>query len=187
MTTPSGDAIRPPQAGFTYLWTLFAVAFIGIGMMLATELWSTSARRDREAELIRTGREFRDAIGRYYEASQGAVKQYPPSLDDLLKDPRHPGVRRHLRKVRADPITGKAEWGVVRVGGRIVGVHSLSQETPLKNANFEPAEAGFQGRRKLSEWVFAYPPGLPVGAANPGSATAVNALSTRPPVIPSAR
>lgn len=43
-------------------------------------------------------------------------------------------------------MTGKAEWGLVVVAGRVVGVHSLSQDMPIKVANFEPAEAAFAGR-----------------------------------------
>ena len=55
-------------------------------------------------------------------------------------------------------MTGREEWGVVRVGGRIVGVHSLSDARPLKQKNFEPDDALFDGRERYSEWIFAYPP-----------------------------
>lgn len=146
--------------GFTYLWTLFAIAFLGVSMMLTTELWNTAIKRERERELIYVGNQFREAIGRYYETTPGGAKQYPPSLDDLLKDPRFPETRRHLRKVFQDPITRKKEWGVLRLGGRIAGVYSLSKEAPIKTAGFSLTEASFQGRSKYSEWVFVYPADL---------------------------
>lgn len=146
--------------GFAYLWTLMVVAMIGLGLAVAADMYSVSVRRDKEKELIFAGRQIREAIGRYYESAPGAAKQYPPSLDHLLKDPRTPGVRRHLRRIYSDPVTGEAEWGLVIVAGRVVGVHSLSQDKPIKVANFEPAEAAFAGKEKYSEWVFTYPPGL---------------------------
>lgn len=146
--------------GFTYLWVLFSVAFMGVGMMLFAQLWSTSVKRERELELIWIGRSFRDAIGRYYESTPGLAKQYPLSLDDLLKDPRFPGTRRHLRKLYIDPMTGKPEWGVVRVAGRIAGIYSLSQDAPMKKARFDLTETSFEGREKYTEWQFVYPQNL---------------------------
>jgi type II secretory pathway pseudopilin PulG len=149
-----------PSAGFTYLWTLFAIAFIGVSMMLTAELWSTVTKRERERELIHVGRQFREAIGRYYEATPGSVKQYPASLDDLLKDPRSPSMRRHLRKVFLDPVTRSKDWGVVRLGGRIVGIHSLSKDAPLKTEGFLLSEVNFTGSEKYADWVFTYPADL---------------------------
>jgi type II secretory pathway pseudopilin PulG len=145
------------EAGFTYLWTLFAVALMGVGMMLGAELWATTVKREREADLIHAGRQFRDAIGRYYESTPGGAKQYPPSLEELMQDSRFPALRRHLRKVFADPVTGKPDWGLVRINGRIVGVHSRSPDAPMKIAGFELTESSFHGREKYSEWVFTYP------------------------------
>lgn len=145
------------ESGFTYLWVLFAVALAGVGMMVGAELWTTTVKREREGDLIHVGRQFRDAIGRYYESTPGGAKQYPPSLEELLQDSRFPALRRHLRKVFPDPLTGKADWGLIRLNGRIVGVHSKSTEKPLKSAGFDLFESSFQGKEKYSEWVFAYP------------------------------
>lgn len=154
----SGRVRRIQNAsGFTYLWTLFAIAFAGIGMMIGAELWATTVKRDREAELIHVGRQFREAIGRYYESTPGGAKQYPPSLDELLKDSRFPAPRRHLRKIYSDPVTGKTDWELVRIGGRVVGIRSRSTETPLKSAGFDLTEASFQGKEKYADWSFTYP------------------------------
>jgi hypothetical protein len=149
------------QGGFTYLWLLLLVAFMGVGLTVAAEIDSTASRRDREKELLAIGRQFQTALGRYYETqAAGGLKEYPATLDDLMKDPRVPGVRRHLRKLFIDPITASPEWGLVKIGGRIVGVHSLSQQAPIKQAGFAPEHQGLRGKKKYSEWLFVYPPDL---------------------------
>lgn len=149
------------ESGFTYLWVLFLVFLMGLGLMAASEIASTASQREKEKELLAIGRQFRTAISSYYEIQvPGGRHQYPTSLEDLLLDRRHPGIRRHLRKIFVDPLTGKAEWGEVRVGGRIVGVHSLSGKMPIKQAGFETENMAFKGKQKYSEWFFVYPPDL---------------------------
>jgi len=155
------DAGRARCDGFTYLWVLFLVALMGVGLTVAVEIDSVAAQRERERELLAVGRQFRSAIGRYYETQlTGGRREYPASLEDLLRDNRAPGIRRYLRKIFVDPMTGKAEWGFVRAGGRIVGVHSLSEREPIKQEGFEPEDMGFRGKKHVKEWVFTYPPEL---------------------------
>jgi hypothetical protein len=150
---------RRAQSGFTYLWTLMLVALIGIGLTVAAVVHTTAMRQDRERELLAIGRQFQTALGRYYEIQlPGGRHEYPPTLDELLHDRRVPGVRRHLRKVFVDPMTGVAEWGLVLVGGRIVGVHSLSEGRPLKQDGFAPDQGNLRGKQKYAEWLFVYPP-----------------------------
>lgn len=149
---------RPRQRGFTYLWTLMTVAMLGVGMTIVGEVYSLGVRREREQELLFVGHQFRAALRSYYHAQMRAGKKdYPASLEELLKDTRFAGIRRHLRRIYKDPITGEAEWGLVRIGGRIVGIHSLSTDRPLKQDGFELEDASFRDREKYSEWVFTYP------------------------------
>ncbi len=153
--------IPPGDAGFTYLWVLLLVAFMGLSLVLATDIQSTLTRRDQERELLAIGRQFRGAIASYYELSAGGgPKEYPATLEDLLRDNRSPGIRRHLRKVFIDPMTGKAEWGLERVSGRIAGIHSLSSRLPIKQDGFAPEDAAFRGKQKYSDWVFTHPANL---------------------------
>lgn len=152
--------------GFSYLWVLLLVALMGVGLTVAAEVHSVASQRDKERELLAIGRQFSTAIGRYYES--GSNREYPLSLDDLLRDERVPGVRRHLRKIFVDPMTGKAEWGIVRFDGRIIGVHSLSKKKPIKQDGFEAAQADLQKKAAYTEWVFSYTP--PAPAARPGPA-----------------
>jgi type II secretory pathway pseudopilin PulG len=143
--------------GFTYLWVLMLVAFMGLGLSAAAVIDSTLTRRSQEQELLAAGHQFRDAIARYYAIQTiGGQHEYPNSLDDLLLDNRLPGLRRHLRKVFVDPMTQKPDWGVVRVGGRIVGVHSLSESQPIKQDFFAAEDVAFRGKAKYSDWVFTH-------------------------------
>jgi hypothetical protein len=140
------------------VWTLLVVAGIAASSALAIEVAATATRRDKEKELIAIGRQFRTALARYHAASSNAViPEYPQSLEQLLRDDRVPGVRRHLRKIFVDPMTGKAEWGLMRMGGRIIGVYSLSEQVPIKQDGFQAEESHFQGKQRYTEWVFSYP------------------------------
>lgn len=150
---------RPPPRGLALLVVLLLVALMGLGATAAVEVGETLARREREQALLQIGREFRTALQRH-RASQAAVgaAQDPVSLDDLLRDPRHPGTVRHLRRIYRDPMTGQAAWGEVRERGRIVGIHSLSEATPIKRQGFGPQEQGFAQARSYRDWVFRLDP-----------------------------
>lgn len=131
------------QAGFTYVGLLIAVVIFGMGSVGAARLLASTERAEREAELLFVGHQFRQAIQSYVQAGPKAG-QYPATLDDLLLDRRYPTPRRHLRRLFVDPITGKADWGLVNAPeGGIMGVHSLSEREPLKRANFEPEDGDF--------------------------------------------
>lgn len=146
--------------GFTYLTVLFIVAILAGGLALAGEVWHTTALREKEAELLYVGNQYRKAIERYY---LNGPRLYPRSLSDLLKDPRKPTAERYLRQVYPDPITGKDEWGIVKApDGGIMGVYSLSEDKPLKSANFRTRDAGFERAEKYSDWKFVFTAPLPL-------------------------
>jgi len=113
------------QQGFTYLALLLAIAVLGIGLAAASEVWVTTARRQKLEQLDWIGAQFTQAIGSYYTASPGSVKVYPLSLEELLEDKRYLTVRRHLRAVYPNPFTGKPDWElIVGSGGRVRGVRA---------------------------------------------------------------
>jgi len=158
----------PGQRGFTYLTVLFVVAMMSVGLALAGEVWETSAKREREAELLHVGNEYRKAIERYYLSG---TRQYPRNLSDLVKDPRQPGVVRHLRRLYPDPITGKEEWGLVKsADGGFAGVYSLSEAAPLKSAGFAVRDAAFEGKAKYSDWQFVFAPTSAPATPKPAAA-----------------
>jgi type II secretory pathway pseudopilin PulG len=144
------------QPGFTYLTVLFVVAIMGLGLAVTGEVWHTAVARDREAELLYVGNQYRRAIERYYVSGP---KQYPRVLEDLLKDPRKPGTERYLRKLYNDPVTGKSEWGIVKApDGGIMGVYSGSEDKPWKTSGFSIFNKEFEGAAKYSDWKFLYTP-----------------------------
>jgi type II secretory pathway pseudopilin PulG len=146
--------MRARAAGFTYLTILFVVAFMGIGLAVAGQVWHTQAMRNREADLLYAGNQYRLAIQRYYLSGP---RQYPRSLEDLLRDPRQPGTVRYLRKLYFDPVTGKTEWGIVKApDGGVMGVYSTSGDKPIKTGGFAVANAAFESAEKYSDWKFVY-------------------------------
>ncbi len=176
------------QRGFTYLVLLFMVAIMGAVLAATAMVWHTLAQRDKEQELLFVGHAFRRAIGLYYERTPGAAKQYPKKLDDLLEDKRQVSLARYLRKIYVDPLTAGKEWGLVPgPGGTLMGVYSLSRETPIKTGNFDQADKDFAGKGSYRDWRFVYVPtqAVPAVATPPvPGAPPVTAAPGQLPVTP---
>lgn len=79
------------------------MAFLGLGLVIAAEVNSVAVQRDKEAELLSIGHQFREALRRYNVHQAGSGQRYPATLDELLQDPRTPGVTRHLRQALSTP------------------------------------------------------------------------------------
>jgi len=158
------------QTGFTYLGLLFFVVVVGVAIAAVGTVWHTTLQRERETQLLFVGEQFSRAIESYYRQSPGAG-QFPKALADLLLDDRFPVVRRHLRRLYRDPMTGSSEWGLVTVGGRIVGVYSLSEDNPIKTAGLD--RPGFAEAQSYQDWKFVFndtqskPPGAPSSGTAP--------------------
>jgi len=163
---------------------LLAVTVVGVGLAATGAVWSQSRQREKEQELLFIGDQFRQAIALYYERTPGSVKLYPEKLEDLLEDKRYPNPQRYLRKIYVDPMTAKREWGLVAApGGRIMGVYSLSNATPLKVTGFARKNRTLEGATTYYEWRFLYEP--PVTAApGPMSATPPPASESSAPPPP---
>lgn len=179
-------AARPRRrdGGFTYLSLIILVAIIGLVSASALKLGSVIQRSRAEQELLVIGAAFSEALQSYADATPSGMPTQPPTLQALLKDPRFPGVRRHLRKLYVDPMTGKPDWGVVYLGDKVgvLAVYSLSDAKPVKIGNFPARFQGLEGKVKISEWRFAAAgkPGAP-GALAPPLATP----GIAPPTVPS--
>lgn len=147
------------QGGFTYLGLLALIAALGMALATAGEVWHLAQQREKEQELLFVGHQFRRAIAQYYEHAPDPGHRYPKSLEELLKDPRYPATQRYLRRIYPDPVRGGTEWGLVKgPEGEIYGVHSLSEEEPLKKSNFSVVDKVFEGKTKYAEWVFLHIP-----------------------------
>lgn len=144
------------QRGFTYVGLIVLVAIIGLVGAATVKLDSLLRRAEAEQELLETGAEFTRALRSYAAATPRGQPTQPPSLKELLRDPRFPEPRRHLRKLYIDPITGKPEWGILYLADKtgVIGVYSLSDSAPLKVANFDYRFQNFEHRERISEWAF---------------------------------
>lgn len=154
--------------GFAYVLLLLGIAILSVGAAAALQLGAQAGRRDAERALLAVGAEFERALYSYagvalpvgaVNAQTGAlVARGPRTLDELLKDPRVPGVRRHLRQIYADPMTGQAQWGtVLDPAGFIIGVYSLAGGQPVKQYGFEARHAHFEAAPSYAKWVFGLP------------------------------
>jgi type II secretory pathway pseudopilin PulG len=167
------------QQGFTYLGFLLFVAFAGAGLAAYSELASHTAQREKEAELLFRGEQYRDAIASYYKKEQ----RYPKALAELLEDKRYPMPVRHLRRLYREPITGQDEWGLVEApGGGVMGVYSPSEDAPIKSGNFSVKNQEFADAAKYADWKFVHAPGQP-GSVKPPlpDPAAAAALAERSP------
>lgn len=151
--------------GFIYIGLIIGVAIVGISLGAVSEVWTQSRQREKERELIFAGNQIRQAITQYYLASPPANRRFPNQLEELLEDVRTPDkTGRYLRRIYVDPMTSSNKWGEARLpSGQLVGVYSLSDDAPIKQAGFALRDKNFNEKARYSEWVFRSP--LP--AANP--------------------
>ncbi len=168
--SPAGKT-QNSQRGFSYAVLLIAIIVIALAAEVAVQTTATVMKREREAELLYRGDQYRRAIKSYYESGAG-IKRYPPALEDLLTDPRFIG-RYHIRRLYPDPMArdGKGDWQLIRASdGGIKGVASTGHDKPLKQANFPPGLENFSGADSYAAWTFEYTPraaGVPVPANVP--------------------
>lgn len=136
---------------------LILVAIIGITSTAAISVGAVTQRRDAEEELLFVGLQFKIAFRSFYESTPAGQRRHPAALADLLKDPRYPNVRRHLRRIYIDPLTGKADWVLVESPeGGIMGVRSRFEGRPIKIANFSDEFRAFENQESYAQWVFFY-------------------------------
>jgi general secretion pathway protein G len=158
------------ESGVTFLELLATMAIIMILVSVAMPLSKITAKRAREIELRQALREMRTAIDRFKDdwnrdgdkllgalclpnqlscREVSSVNGYPKSIDNLLRVDlsgeaatiKGTSVKRYLRKIPVDPMTGKAEWTsrcytddpdeTSWCGEDVFDVHSTSEATGL--------------------------------------------------------
>ncbi len=157
---PNGSRDNPAtQTGFTYIGLLIALAIIGLASTATLQLGSVLQRRNAEAELLEIGADFQQALEHYARATPLGQPTAPKSLQDLLKDPRYPGIHRYLRQVHVDPLTGSTDWGLILTPENqgIVGIFSQSPNQPLKIGNFPAEFLDFENKHSYQDWHFVAP------------------------------
>src|SRR5260370_35462656 len=96
------------ESGFAMLFVFVMAAAIAIGLYMEIPRGAFESQRQKEQMLIDRGGQYQRAIQLFYRK----YRTYPQNLDDL-ETTRNTRFRRRRNK---DPITGKAEWRLIRVG-----------------------------------------------------------------------
>lgn len=152
----SARSHRIGQNGAALLTVLVMVVVAGLAAAKGGQALGALLQREREAELLWRGQQYQQAIARYCGVRQGAPQMFPSQLEDLVRDPRFPGIVRHLRRLYPDPMTG-AEWELVKdPAGRIVGVRSTSTLKPFQKAGFPKGLEDLEGKSSYREWEFVF-------------------------------
>jgi type II secretory pathway pseudopilin PulG len=156
--TGTKGSARRRDGGFTYIGLLVILVLLGVMLAAAGKVASTTARREREAQLLWVGHEYRAAIGRYWNQRRA----YPPTLRELLGTaPDAPVQVRYLRQLYLDPMTNAVDWALVPApDGGIMGVASSSRRAPLKTGHFDEADKAFEEAKTYGDWQFTFQTGL---------------------------
>jgi type II secretory pathway pseudopilin PulG len=145
------------QRGFTLVAVLAAMFLLALASQGVMTVVSQEVQRECEAELIRIGTAYAEAIRSYYESTPGSIKRWPRTLDELADDKRFVTTRRHIREAYGDPLMRSGAWGIVTApDGGIAGVYSRSEEAPIRAVPPEAATVAAQGPARYADWQFAY-------------------------------
>ena len=96
------------EAGYILLAVIFLTVILLVSLAIAAPKIAISIQRDKEMETIHRGEQYKRALKLYYQK----YGSYPTSVDQL----KETNQIRFLRKVYADPLTGKADWKPVLFG-----------------------------------------------------------------------
>lgn len=151
------------QQGFTYMIALFLVAILSVASLSALERALTKDRREKEKQLLFAGQAYRQAIMQYYQNSN----QFPTRISDLLDAPNTSTLKRYLRRLYWDPMTGGPFDALTNEAGGIVGVASSSTQQPIKTGYFPPELSNFNCAKTYQQWQFIYVPGASQQPQNP--------------------
>ena len=166
------DLIVTPRAcrGYALMAALLALVVVSMAAAVAIGRARTDALRDKEAQLLWVGGQFRAALRSYHDVNPaGGAQQYPRTLEDLVDDRRGASVRRHLRRVYADPFTGRDDWVLEMDAERIVGLHSSDGGLVLRRANLGPGNDAYAAAATHAQWRFlAVDAPAASAAASPG-------------------
>lgn len=136
------------------LGVLVFIALAGWTAVTAGQRWADQRQHEAEDELLRVGLIYQRALQSYYFQSPNGIRQFPLRLEDLLVDPRYPMTVRHLRQLYRDPMAPAKDWGLIRQGGRIVGLYSQADGVPMRSSHFDPALNGFGPAASYADWRF---------------------------------
>ena len=101
-------ARRDDEQGYMLVGLIVAIFLILLALGVAAPKVARDLRREREVEAEHRANQYVRAIQLYYKKFQ----HYPGSMDQLEKS----NNIRFLRQQYIDPLTGKADWRLIKVG-----------------------------------------------------------------------
>lgn len=174
------SSARERQRGYLMAASLLLLLLMGLFTLTLVRKWEHEDRAAKERDLLWIGAQFRAALASYAIATPVGMTEAPRRLEDLLRDRRGPQEIQHLRRLYLDPMTGKADWAVVRSArGTIAGIHSTSQGKPMARDGLWPVERQFADAKRYSDWVFAPSPWL-LRPATPAASVPAPAADSAP-------
>lgn len=99
---------RENEQGFLLLGLVVAIFIILLFLAVAAPTVAHELRREQEVETVHRGNQYVRAIQLYYRK----FGHYPGSMEQLEKT----SEIRFLRRQYVDPMTGKADWRLIKVG-----------------------------------------------------------------------
>lgn len=108
MCTDPRRCDRQGEQGFLLLGLVVAIFLILLALGVAAPRVAHELRREREVETVHRGNQYVQAIRMYYKK----MGHYPGSMDQLEKS----NNVRFLRQRYVDPMTGKDDWRIIKVG-----------------------------------------------------------------------
>ena len=121
----TGIKQKHSRFGFTIIELIIVIAIISTLAVVAIPMVETSVKREREIILKRSLRELRTAIDEYHDfVIKNKIQHdeetygFPEELEILVKgieyrDSKNKAkIRKFLRRIPADPMTGSIEWGL---------------------------------------------------------------------------
>src|ERR1700730_12918004 len=96
------------EQGFMLVGLIVAIFFILLALSVAAPKVAQQLRREREVEAVHRGNQYVRAIRLYYRK----FGHYPGSIEQLEKT----NNIQFLRQQYVDPMTGKADWRLIKVG-----------------------------------------------------------------------
>lgn len=102
------DQAREREQGFLLLGLIVTIFIILLALSVAAPKLARELRREREVETVHRGNQYVRAIQLYYRK----FGHYPGSMEQLDKS----NMIRFLRQDYVDPMTGKVDWRIIKVG-----------------------------------------------------------------------
>jgi type II secretory pathway pseudopilin PulG len=122
---------RNKTKGTVLIILMVAVLIMGIGLLVAAEVWDTQIQRENEEELIFRGKQYVEAVRLFQLKHPGT---FPKSFEVMIEE-------KCLRRPFRDPMTAQGEWNLILSTGQATAI----AETPAEGETEGQPDQGQAG------------------------------------------